>query len=154
MNKKLVAVIVIALIVLLAVAGYLWAQQPTTTTPASKPVPDTRNQTTNGNNETEAPTEQSTEGTEEVAATIVYTNDGFSNPNITVKAGDTIRIQNDSDSTLSFNSDDHPTHTKQSELNVGEIEAGQSKTFMIDAKGTWGYHNHFNDSHMGKIVVE
>ena len=49
---------------------------------------------------------------------------------------------------------DNPTHTKDSELNVGNVPQGSSKTFTVTKKGTWSYHNHNNASDTGTIIVE
>lgn len=89
-----------------------------------------------------------------VAATISYTDKGFEPSTLTVKTGDTVRIQNNSTMSLSFNSDDHPAHTKYSELNVGDVPQGGSETFTVTTKGTWGFHNHDNASDTGTITVE
>jgi len=145
MNKKAIAGLAVGVILVLAIVAFVWAQQSS----APGATNDT-NTTTQNDTSTETTDQQASP--DEVM--IVYTNDGFAKSSITVKAGQTVRVQNNSDSTLSFNSDDHPTHTKQSVLNVGEIEPSESKTFTIDALGTWGYHDHFNSSHTGKIVVE
>lgn len=149
MSNKLVVAIVIIVVVILGVAGYLWTQQPGTSDTTGN---TSTNQTpTSDNNTGQSPAESLPEDTEIM---IVYTDNGFAKPGLTVEPGTEIRVQNNSSSTLDFSSDDHPTHTKQSALNVGEIAAGESKTFTIDAVGTWGYHNHLNPAHTGTITAE
>lgn len=86
--------------------------------------------------------------------TITYTDGGFDPSTTTVKAGDTIRIMNRSSMPLSFNSDDHPAHTDQDELNVGDVPRNRSQEFTVTQAGTWGYHNHENAAHSGKLIVE
>ena len=93
-------------------------------------------------------------GTDSAASTITYTNDGFSPSTITVSAGTTITIKNDSSKSLQFASNDHPTHTKNPELNGSTIDAGQSQTITVTQTGTNGYHNHLNPSDTGTIVVQ
>lgn len=148
MNNKVIAVIIIVIVALLAFAGYLWMQQDTPT--PENTTPDT----TQNTNQTPTEESQTEQQPQESVATITYTDNGFSPSSVTVNAGETVRVQNDSSSTLSFNSDDHPTHNKQSALNVGEIAAGESKTFSIDTVGTWGFHNHLNPAHEGSLLVE
>lgn len=87
-------------------------------------------------------------------ATITYTDSGFTPESINVAAGTTITIKNDSSADLDFASDDHPAHRDNSELNVGMISPGESKTFSISKSGTWGFHNHLNDNDNGKIAVD
>ena len=92
--------------------------------------------------------------TESVAATITYTNTGFTPDNITVSTGDKITITNASGSELDFGSDPHPTHTDNSDLNVGDVADGHGKTFTVTKKGNWGYHNHYNRTNQGRIIVQ
>lgn len=146
MNSKVVAIIVVVVIVL---AGGWWAfaHNNPDTTPASTDQNETSN--TSPSNDSSS-TNQSTP----VAATIIYTNNGFEPKQTMVKSGDTVRITNSSQNALSLDSDPHPTHTIQPELNVGDVEPGQSKTFVIDKVGTWGFHNHENPSNTGSITVQ
>ena len=90
----------------------------------------------------------------EIAATITYTNSGFSPASVTVPAGSTVRVVNESDEAIAPSSDSHPEHTDNPEINFGDIPAGSSGTIVVSEKGTWGYHNHFKDDHKGTIVVE
>ncbi len=112
------------------------SQSTTQTTPAT-------NSTQSGSN-----TDQTSSG-----STITYDGSSFSPSTLTVKAGTTITIKNTSGE-LSFNSDPHPTHTDNTELNVGIVSSGQSKTFTVNNKGTWGYHNHEDPTQRGTIIVQ
>lgn len=118
------------------------------------PNRDTAKQEVTNTTQQSADATQTAEADQKVAATISYTDKGFEPNTVTVKAGDTVRVQNNSTMTLSFNSDDHPAHTKDSELNVGNVPQGGSETFTVSKKGTWGYHNHNNASDTGTIIVE
>lgn len=97
----------------------------------------------------ETPAEQA-----EVAATITYSSDGFSPASVTVGSGQSIKFVNDSDSVAEPSSDPHPTHTSNPELNVGDIQPGESGTITVVTKGTWGMHNHYNPSHKTTVTVE
>ncbi len=88
------------------------------------------------------------------AATITYSNDGYSPATVTVKTGDTVVIRNDSSRDMQFDSDPHPAHTDNEELNVGIVEPGKSMSFVVKRTGTFGYHNHLNASDTGTIVVQ
>lgn len=88
-------------------------------------------------------------------ATITYDGSQFEPATLTVKQGQTVKIVNQSTTApLSFNSDPHPTHTNEPELNAGSIDPGASKTVIVTKIGHWGYHNHFDPSQSGTIIVE
>lgn len=92
--------------------------------------------------------------TPQSANLITYTNNGFSPSSLTVKSGDSVTINNSSDSSIQIQSNPHPIHTDNDELNVGVIAAGKSATFKLTKTGTWGYHNHLNTSETGSIIVQ
>ena len=89
----------------------------------------------------------------QAAATITYSNKGFSPSASTVKSGDSVTVSNTSSTSLQFDSDPHPAHTDNSDLNVGTIKPGQTKTFTVTKTGTFGFHNHLNSSNTGRITV-
>lgn len=86
--------------------------------------------------------------------TITHDGSGFSPANVTVAAGSKLKFVNNSDKTIEPSSDDHPTHTKNAELNVGDVEAGQSKEITVNVKGTWEMHNHYEASEKLTVTVE
>ncbi len=99
--------------------------------------------------------EQSATSTEASSAdTITYSDSGFSPATLTVKSGTTVTIKNDSSRILEFESDPHPDHTDEPELNAGTVSPGKSMTFTVTKTGSHGYHNHLNDDDKGKIVVQ
>ena len=87
------------------------------------------------------------------AAVITYNGSLFSPSQGTVNKGDTITVKNESSTIVDFESDVHPIHTDNPELNVGEIAPGQSKSFTVNTVGSWGYHNHLNETQTGTIIV-
>jgi len=87
------------------------------------------------------------------AATITYTDNGFSPAKTTVNSGDTVAIKNDSSNVMQFDSDPHPQHTDDLDLNVGTVDPGQTVTFKVTKKGTFGFHDHLNAENTGTIVV-
>jgi plastocyanin len=86
--------------------------------------------------------------------TITYTDNGFSPATLTVTSGTKITIKNNSSGLLQFDSDPHPEHTDDPELNVGSIASGDSATITVTKTGSHGYHNHLNASDTGTIIVE
>ncbi len=88
------------------------------------------------------------------AATITYSNNGFSPSKTTVKTGDTVAITNNSSSSLQFDSNPHPAHSDDADLNVGTVGKGQTVTFTVTKMGTFGFHNHFNAGDTGSITVQ
>lgn len=96
----------------------------------------------------------STSATTPTSSTITYTNDGFSPVSLTVKAGTTVTIKNDSSRSLQFSSNPHPDHTNEPELNLDNLSPGKSTTFQASEPGSYGFHNHLNEDHTGTLIVE
>lgn len=90
----------------------------------------------------------------EVTATITFDGNNFNITENTIKSGDKVKIVNSSQTDLEFDSDPHPVHTDNKELNVDMVAPGESKTFTITKTGTWGFHNHLNASQRGSITVQ
>jgi hypothetical protein len=88
-----------------------------------------------------------------IAATITYTDDGFSPQTTTVVSGSTIRVVNESKAQLRFASGPHPQHDLNSELNMGELASGKEGTIHVTREGKWSFHNHLNDDHTGILIV-
>lgn len=134
--------VIIAIVVVVIVAGgaiwYMVANSKKTAAPAA-------------NNNSSS---QSNNSTKEVASTITYDGNTFSVSSEKVKAGASIKVVNTSDKELNFDSDPHPTHTDNTELNEGTIAPGESKVFTLTKVGTWGFHNHLDSSQHGTITVE
>lgn len=89
-----------------------------------------------------------------VAVTITYDGEAFSSSSTSIKSGEKVKVMNASERDLDFDSDPHPVHTDNTELNAGDIPAGESKTFTLTKKGTWGFHNHLDASQNGELTVE
>jgi plastocyanin len=141
MNNSIKIIVAAAVVVLLGVGGYYVLRQNTS-------APATRTNTTN------EPTQTSSNSDAKVAATITYTDSGFEPAVTTVKSGDTVKIVNNSSEELQMDSNPHPTHTDDVELNVGIVAQGQSKTFVLKTKGTWGFHNHLDPGNTAKVDVQ
>lgn len=101
------------------------------------------------------PTTQPADDTDKGSVqTITYINGGFSPEKLTSKSGENVVIENKSSTTIQLNSNEHPLHTKNPELNVGVVQPGEKKTFVLRTLGTFGFHNHLNPSTTGEIVVQ
>jgi plastocyanin len=96
---------------------------------------------------------QDTDSTSDSAA-ITFDGNAFSPETLNVNVGDTITVKNDSSRTIQFDSDPHPAHTDNTDLNVDTIRAGQSKSFSVTRTGTFGYHDHLSPGVTGTIVVK
>ncbi len=110
-----------------------------------------RNTTTTTNSKSSDSSSTPSTGKETV---ITYSDGGYSPSKITVHSGDKVIIKNASSHGMQFDSDPHPVHTNNPELNVGEVDGGEQMSFTVDKKGTYGYHNHLNPAQTGSIVVE
>ena len=83
-----------------------------------------------------------------------YSDGGFGPGTIMVKSGQMVMFSNKTSSTIEIDSNPHPQHTANTELNVGAIAAGSSKSVTLTRTGKWFIHNHLNPSVNGTIVVE
>jgi plastocyanin len=151
MNKKvLIGVIAVAGIVLLGAWAYIMAQpnanngNTTTTTPSTS-------QESTPSSDTSTPTEVPAATT--AAATITYTDEGFTPNKVTIKKGEVITVTNSSTRNLQFSSADHPTHRLDPELNMNVLKPGESGNITVSTVGTHGYHDHLDASMTGSIEV-
>lgn len=131
------AVIIIVAVVLLGVIGWFIFMRDKS---------DSKQSSTN--------TTQSEDSAAAGQSVITYTDEGFNPATLTVAAGTTVTITNESSEELDLSSDKHPVHTDNPELNQNTLTPGDSETFKVTKTGTWGYHNHLNPDKKGKIVVQ
>lgn len=144
MNRKVLISIIVATGAVLAAAGalYIYSEQPETPVTTTKPSDETA---------TPPPVNISKERVAET--TIVYTNDGFKPSTTTIKKGSAITVVNNSSVNVIFSSADHPTHEEQPELNMEMLRPNESGTITPIKVGTWGYHDHIDESKTGSIIV-
>ncbi len=86
--------------------------------------------------------------------TVIYDENGFSPEMLTSKAGEKMIIENKSSSTIQVQSNPHPSHGGNNELNVGAIAAGEGKSVTLNTKGTFGFHDHLNPDNTANVVVQ
>jgi len=155
MNNKLVATIVI---VALVVLGFWYFSQQSVQAPAGDEMMEE-------SGDTETPMDEG----EANETTITYTEDGFDPGIVTIAKGETVRFVNESGVSFWPASAMHPTHTVYPGSDIelcataeavglfdacGHVASGESWSFTFDEDGEWGYHDHLNASHFGKVVVE
>ena len=136
---KRVVLIVISAVIIIGGASYLLfgrsgGTSTSTATPSPSPTPLLATATT-------------------ASATITYSSNGFSPASTTVSAGQTVEFINNSSSAIQVDSDPHPAHTDDTDLNVGRIAAGQSKSVVVTKKGTFGLHNHLSPDKSALITI-
>ena len=149
--KKGIIIGVVILVLAGAGIGYAVTRKKSTpVTTTNTTTQSTAPATTTNDTSSTAPTADN-KTTETV---ITYSDNGFSPASITVKSGSTVTIKNTSSHTMQFDSDPHPAHTGNQELNEGIIGAGKSGSFVVTRTGTFGYHNHLDDSETGTIIVQ
>jgi plastocyanin len=104
------------------------------------------------NKPTNQPSQNTQPSVEGIA--IVFTDKGFEKSSYTVKAGQTVTVKNQSSSLqVQFSSDDHPTHTKNPELNMDILSPGEEDTITPQHVGSWGIHDHQHPEFTTTLVV-
>lgn len=88
------------------------------------------------------------------ADTITLTNNGFSPETLTILKGATVTWINNSGSEATVNSDPHPLHTAYPPLNLGQFNDGDTLQLSFNKPGRYGYHNHFDATQTGTIIVQ
>jgi plastocyanin len=83
--------------------------------------------------------------------TVRLTAAGFEPKEITVKVGQQIVFITDIKARIS--SDPHPVHTSNQELNLPATDPGESVTLTPTKTGTFGVHNHLDESQKMTINV-
>lgn len=151
MEGRHIGIIVVVLLVL--VGGWYMLSG----TPAQAPV--TSDQTV----ETDLPAAPVESG-----SVVVYTDQGFAPPSITIPAGTKVTFMNQSTKNMWVASAMHPSHSVYSGTTLsehcpdasgtafdacGNTAPGATYTFTFGKAGTWKYHDHIDASKFGTIVV-
>lgn len=85
---------------------------------------------------------------------VAVTAEGFSPNTITINTGDRVVWKNESGTAVTVHSDSHPTHLLWPFLNLGSFDDGSTVSVAFDKLGTYTYHNHFNSSQKGTVIVK
>lgn len=152
MNKTIIIVIAV---ILIAVGGALaLAKNSKGNDSSSTPATSSTTPSDSSTAPSPEPSAATSNSGQSDMATITYTDNGFSGGTLTVKSGSQITVKNNAKNSLQFNSDPHPAHTDDPELNIGIIRPGESKTITLTKTGSHGYHNHLNEDEKGTIIVQ
>jgi plastocyanin len=152
-RSTLITLIFVAVVIVLA--GIIYAASksnpsaspsPSVTAASPSPSPSTSTSAAAASN--------SPASTPSGAVTITYNGSGFSPSSVTVPKGGTLTVKNTSTQSVQFDSDPHPVHTDNPELNVGVVSPGQSKSVTVNNPGTWGVHNHLDPSQKATVVIQ
>lgn len=147
MNNKLVIGIIVGILIIGVGTVYALTNNSDDSAAPGAPPTSTGSETTNN-------TSDPAGDTEVLTATITFTDDGFTPSTTTVSKGAVVEVVNNSSSDVQFSSDDHPTHTEETELNLKVLTPGESATFTATKTGTWGYHDHLDDKFTGTLIVK
>lgn len=85
---------------------------------------------------------------------VIYQNNAFNPASVKIKVGDSVEFVNNHTFAIRIASNPHPIHTSYPKLESGTVDPGSSYTFTATEKATIKYHNHFNPSAGGEIIVE
>ena len=140
MNTKLIGIVgvVVVLVVAVVIVVSTKSSAPANTPAAANPSPTV------------------TQATEEKSSStdVTVTANGFEPNDITIKAGDKVTWTNESGTKVTVTSAVHPTHLLWPFLNLGSFDNGQVVSVVFEKTGTYKYHNHFNASQVGTVIVE
>jgi plastocyanin len=144
MNRRQIIIFVAIIAVLVAIGAVVIAnRQPTPeASPSPSPTPTAAAQTSPSTSASPA------------SLTMVYTASGFSPQTITLTSGKTLTFKNDTSETIQVDSNPHPQHTDNPELNAGTIMPGESKTVTLTKAGTWKIHNHLDSTDQATVIVQ
>lgn len=136
--------------VFLLLAGAAYAGYSYTMSPSASPMPSV--QTPSVTNKIVDPTK--IEETQLKEHNVEITSAGYSPAVLSISVGDTVIWTYTGDKSSNVSSDPHPEHTDYPPLNLGMFKAGATQSLTFDHPGTYGYHNHFNASQVGTIIVK
>lgn len=142
MNSKLI--IVVVFLILTVLGGGYFLMKGNNQIPASQPTQVPTQTVT-----TTAPTSSS-----EKVVEVTLTSQGYNPAALTIDKGTKVVWTNKSGSEATVNSDPHPFHTDYAPLNLGNFKDGEKLELVFDKAGTFKYHNHFNSSEKGTIIVK
>lgn len=87
-------------------------------------------------------------------AEVQVTTSGFVPSEVKIAAGSAVRWVNKANQTVTVNSDDHPTHRKFKELNLGEFAKDSTVVHIFTNPGTYTYHDHLHPTRKGTVIVQ
>ena len=153
MRRSTIAAIAIIAIIVAVVALYFGTRKTADTTASPSPSSSVSAASPASSASAAAPVASSqAEATGD--GTITYTGSGFSPTTVTVKAGHKLIVKNATGEQIQVDSNPHPVHTDDPELNIGMIAPGATGTATLTKTGTFGIHNHLDPSDTAKVTIQ
>ena len=144
--------LIAAIIVVIALMGLtVYALQASNGSNEEKATTSSQNQSDTTTGSTDPASEAAPTPSERMA--LSFTDSGFEPEQITVKKGTVITVTNNSSKDVQFSSNEHPSHRDNTEMNLKTLSPGESESYTATVVGTWGFHDHIDDSKMGTVVV-
>lgn len=173
--------LVIGIVAILVVGGLIWwftssrgasvqtsdEQANTANVPPASGVPEAPSLT---GTSTESGSGTPVQSGQSGPTTVMVTYDGssFSPSTVTIHQGDTVMWMDNGNQPMEVASDPHPVHngydgtTRQTHCAAGysgpapfdECAPGTQFSFTFTKTGSWGYHNHLDQSQGGTVVVQ
>ena len=150
MRRSTITAIAIIAVVVAVVALYFGTRKTasdTTSSPTPSPSASAASPATS------ASPAASLQATAAGDATITYTN-GFSPASVTVGAGHKLTVKNMSNEEIQVDSDPHPVHTDDTDLNIGAIAPGATGSATLTKTGTFGIHNHLDPTEKATVTIK
>lgn len=156
--------IILTIVAVILIGGGYWffsapsASAPAQMEPANKQVPE-QNQPATENPAANETTEMESPATH----TVIYTDNGVSPTELTIKSGATVVFENKSSRDIWPASAKHPTHEVYPTKGgcIGStfdacrgLKTGESWSFTFDQAGAWKHHDHLNPRVNGTITVK
>ena len=150
MRRSSITALIVAVAIVAVIVLY-FATRPTASAPKSSPSPSANAMASPS---ASASPSSSSQAANPGAVVLTYTASGFSPASVTVTSGQQLTVRNSSNQAIQFDSNPHPVHTDDPELNIGPIAAGASATVTLNKMGTFGVHNHFNPSQQATVTIK
>lgn len=165
-TSTVVSVVVVALIV---VAGIWWALSQPAATPIDQTQQTATTTDTTGGAQAGIDVSANVGGsvsTAPMAATVTFSDAGFSPTSVTVAKGGTVTFTNTSSRSMWVAADEHPTHTEYDgtsrtqhcattpSASFDQCSNGTTYSFTFTKAGTFNYHNHSAAQYQGTVVVQ
>lgn len=101
-------------------------------------------------NQAAAPSSTAQTSSQQISLTSV----GFFPQTLTIPVGTRVFWLNNANVAATVNSDPYPQDTNYPPLNLGSFSEGQTVIYTFSTPGTYGYHNEYNPSQTGTIIVQ
>jgi plastocyanin len=89
------------------------------------------------------------------APTVTYTDAGYAPGSVTIKAGTAVKFVNNAGGEMHTAFGEHASHDEYPDLIAHEsMSVGQSDSITFPLTGSFEYHNHHNEEHVGTVIVE